>query len=266
MLEYILTSEERTLICLSKRLWGETIQQQLNGNTSDTESSDCITNTEALCICVKHSLTEALILWIKKKHFLDLKSVCWIIIVKPTETILLFPLQADCSYGLLPLNKSKTFVALSLCRGYVWWSLILLGWEFCSSDSVAPWGGYEQNNGRWEACCLGHQHLEPTQRTSLIFGSAPSTSSCTLWHPSIYNLMLLLISLTAKVVISKTITQGTGAYPRHQRAEAGGLDPDKSLACHRANTETQQHPPQHPQFRDAVRFSKEPRDGEDGRA
>lgn len=50
--------------------------------------------------------------------------------------------------------------------------------------------------------------------------------------------MLLLISLTAKVVISKTITQGTGAYPRHQRAEAGGLDPDKSLACHRANTET----------------------------
>lgn len=101
-------------------------------------------------------------LWIKKKHFLDLKSVCWIIIVKPTEIILLFPLQADCSYGLLPLNKSKTFVALSLCRGYVWWSLILLGWEFCSSDSVAPWGGYEQNNGWWEACCLGHQHLEPT--------------------------------------------------------------------------------------------------------
>lgn len=189
----------------------------------------------------------------KKKHFLDLKSVCWIIIVKPTETILLLPLQADCSYGLLPLNKSKTFVALSLCRGYVWWSLISLGWEFCSSDSVAPWGGYEQNNGWWEACCLGHQHLEPTQRTSLISGSAPSTSSCTLQHPSEVNLQShVIINLPGcQGCYQQNHHPGCWSLSKTPEGGRGGLDPDKPRACHRANTETQQHPPQHPQFRDA---------------
>lgn len=109
----------------------------------------------------------------------------------------------------------------------MWWSFILWGWEFRSSDSVSPWGGNEQNNV-WHEACLDYKHLEPTQRTSFISGSAPSTSSRTLLHPLRVNLPshVILISPAANGVISISITQGAGPYPRHQR-ERAGLEPQR---------------------------------------